>query len=147
MCFFVCFFFSSRRRHTRCALVTGVQTCALPISHPGTLAKYLPPAAPDAAAQAVIKPAGGDSLSVYVNPYSGQVLGALPERGTLMWTIRRLHSLDYFGPIANGAIEISAGWSILLVLTGIYLWWPRGRKQGVVSVRGSTLKRARKIAG
>src|SRR3546814_3655463 len=29
MCFF---FFSSRRRHTRCALVTGVQTCALPIS-------------------------------------------------------------------------------------------------------------------
>src|SRR3546814_6411266 len=35
------FFFSSRRRHTRCALVTGVQTCALPISlranGPGTL--------------------------------------------------------------------------------------------------------------
>src|SRR3546814_5779275 len=28
-CFFFCF--SSRRRHTRCALVTGVQTCALPI--------------------------------------------------------------------------------------------------------------------
>src|SRR3546814_6786932 len=26
------FFFASRRRHTRCALVTGVQTCALPIS-------------------------------------------------------------------------------------------------------------------
>src|SRR3546814_7109659 len=42
MLFFLCavvfvicvivFFFSSRRRHTRCALVTGVQTCALPIS-------------------------------------------------------------------------------------------------------------------
>src|SRR3546814_15727763 len=31
MLYFV-FFFSSRRRHTRCALVTGVQTCALPIS-------------------------------------------------------------------------------------------------------------------
>src|SRR3546814_4233118 len=29
---FLSFFFSSRRRHTRCALVTGVQTCALPIS-------------------------------------------------------------------------------------------------------------------
>src|SRR3546814_2224872 len=29
------FFFSSRRRHTRCALVTGVQTCALPIYQPG----------------------------------------------------------------------------------------------------------------
>src|SRR3546814_5038351 len=30
----IMFFFSSRRRHTRCALVTGVQTCALPISVP-----------------------------------------------------------------------------------------------------------------
>src|SRR3546814_5820162 len=36
-CFFVCFV-SSRRRHTRCAVVTGVQTCALPIyPHPRSL--------------------------------------------------------------------------------------------------------------
>src|SRR3546814_4541994 len=35
LCFCSCFFFSSRRRHTRCALVTGVQTCALPISCSG----------------------------------------------------------------------------------------------------------------
>src|SRR3546814_5691039 len=33
-----CFvFFSSRRRHTRCALVTGVQTCALPIFREGAM--------------------------------------------------------------------------------------------------------------
>src|SRR3546814_768653 len=31
LCMVIYFFFSSRRRHTRCALVTGVQTCALPI--------------------------------------------------------------------------------------------------------------------
>src|SRR3546814_8451204 len=38
ICVFVFeFFFSSRRRHTRCALVTGVQTCALPISSPGVI--------------------------------------------------------------------------------------------------------------
>src|SRR3546814_16886517 len=35
----MCFFFSSRRLHTRCALVTGVQTCALPI-YPVTLLEY-----------------------------------------------------------------------------------------------------------
>src|SRR3546814_3579773 len=34
----ILFFFSSRRRHTRCALVTGVQTCALPIYHHSLLA-------------------------------------------------------------------------------------------------------------
>src|SRR3546814_5780012 len=31
MCLYSCVLFSSRRRHTSCALVTGVQTCALPI--------------------------------------------------------------------------------------------------------------------
>src|SRR3546814_8916087 len=35
VCLIMLFFFSSRRRHTRCALVTGVQTCALPISEKG----------------------------------------------------------------------------------------------------------------
>src|SRR3546814_10534202 len=43
---FICdlflFFFSSRRRHTRCALVTGVQTCALPISRVLRLAFLAP---------------------------------------------------------------------------------------------------------
>src|SRR3546814_5802828 len=42
---FVFFFFSSRRRHTRCALVTGVQTCALPI-----LARRIRSASPNWAA-------------------------------------------------------------------------------------------------
>src|SRR3546814_3478662 len=37
------FFFSSRRRHTRCALVTGVQTCALPISTRPAPPKATPP--------------------------------------------------------------------------------------------------------
>src|SRR3546814_1393772 len=36
------FFVSSRRLHTRCALVTGVQTCALPISDPATCHITLP---------------------------------------------------------------------------------------------------------
>src|SRR3546814_2972689 len=38
------FFFSSRRRHTRCALVTGVQTCALPICrhHKNSVASAAP---------------------------------------------------------------------------------------------------------
>src|SRR3546814_3047642 len=38
MCFVWVFFFTSRRRHTRCALVTGVQTCALPICAPARAA-------------------------------------------------------------------------------------------------------------
>src|SRR3546814_10447321 len=40
--FCLVFFFSSRRRHTRCALVTGVQTCALPISPHGVVSRLFP---------------------------------------------------------------------------------------------------------
>src|SRR3546814_3574116 len=40
---FIFFFFSSRRRHTRCALVTGVQTCALPISSHGITSNMILP--------------------------------------------------------------------------------------------------------
>src|SRR3546814_7747081 len=39
----ILFFFSSRRRHTRCALVTGAQTCALPISAASLWRRPLPP--------------------------------------------------------------------------------------------------------
>src|SRR3546814_19735945 len=45
MCLLCLFFFSSRRRHTRCALVTGVQTCALPISFFAAFLTALRPAA------------------------------------------------------------------------------------------------------
>lgn len=116
-------------------------TAAALQAQPGSLLKYLPPASPTSSAQAVVRASNGERLAVYINPYTAQVLGSLPERGTLMWTIRRLHSLDFFGPVANGLIEVAAGWSLLLVASGLYLWWPRGRKQGVISVRGTPAKR------
>src|SRR3546814_6812707 len=60
-CILVCFFLSSRRRHTRCALVTGVQTCALPISRrsPGQLQEHAGPPCPGLR-RAV--PGGGDRV-------------------------------------------------------------------------------------
>ena len=58
-----------------------------------------------------------------------------------MWTIRYLHSLKYFGPFARALIEIAGGWSILLVGTGLYLWWPRGQAGGVVTGRGTPRRR------
>src|SRR3546814_6168639 len=55
------FFFAGRGRHTICALVTGVQTCALPISPSGqaTLVRLLPGTAARAAPAAAAKPIGG----------------------------------------------------------------------------------------
>lgn len=83
----------------------------------------------------------GIKTSVYVDPYTGRALGSLPQGGTAMGVVRKIHSLAFFGQVANAAMEIAAGWAILLVVTGTYLWWPRKDGGGVVSVRGRPRQR------
>ncbi|WP_415839792.1 PepSY-associated TM helix domain-containing protein [Paracoccus yeei] len=107
---------------------------------PGKAVKYTDPADAGASTEITVATEAG-KMAVYVNPYDGLVLGAMPDRSTLMWTVRTLHSFKYFGTYARYIIEIAAGWSILLVGTGIYLWWPRGQRGGVVSVRGNPQRR------
>jgi uncharacterized iron-regulated membrane protein len=94
------------------------------------------PAEDGSSAEVQVTASSGEKLSVYVDPSRGTVLGTLPQGGTVMGVVRKIHSLAFFGTIANAVMEIAAGWAILLVLTGIYLWWPRGSAEGVVTVRG-----------
>ncbi|NDW06237.1 PepSY-associated TM helix domain-containing protein [Jiella pacifica] len=108
---------------------------------PGTAVKYTDPTDPGASAEITVATAEKGKLAVYVDPYDGKVLGSLPDRGTVMWTIRTLHSLKYFGTTARTLIEIAGGWAILLVGTGLYLWWPRGKGGGVVTLRGAPRNR------
>ena len=103
---------------------------------PGRFVRYVPADAPTASAQVDIVSASGDKWMVYVDPPRARVLGSLPDRGSLMGTVRRLHSLKIVGPVARGLVEMAAGWALLLAATGVYLWWPRGQAGGVVSVRG-----------
>ncbi|QJP17080.1 PepSY domain-containing protein [Starkeya sp. ORNL1] len=108
---------------------------------PGTAVKITMPANPTSSAEVTVKTADGDKYAVYVDPYDAHALGELPDRGTVMWLVRRLHSLAEFGPGATAIIEIVGGWAILLVATGFYLWWPRKQTGGVVSVRGTPQRR------
>src|SRR3546814_10275251 len=61
------FFFSSRRRHTRCALVTGVQTCALPISASGRLTAYVNDTQAVTNSLDTSALTGGDFIKFYTN--------------------------------------------------------------------------------
>ncbi|MCK2184278.1 PepSY-associated TM helix domain-containing protein [Halomonas getboli] len=107
----------------------------------GEAFRYVPPADATRAAEVDVTQPGGSRTAVFVDPYDGEVTGQMPYRGTVMWWVRHLHSLSLFGTGASLIIEIVGGWTILLVLTGAYLWWPRGRRGGVVSVRGKPGKR------
>src|SRR3546814_7641630 len=78
ICFyFFFFFFSSRRRHTRCALVTGVQTCALPIFVAET--QRVDQAVDDRRHDVDVEKAGrGDKCEQGIQP---QPVGSLRHRG------------------------------------------------------------------
>src|SRR3546814_2299904 len=80
----MCFFFSSRRRHTRCALVTGVQTCALPIFYAGAQLTVPGVAAPVAA---------GPATASYT-VQRGDTLGSIASRGgTTIATVISLNGI------------------------------------------------------
>src|SRR3546814_2168521 len=80
------FFFSSRRRHTRCALVTGVQTCALPISQRHPRARRLTlRLAPDASEVRITMPAWARSAEAIAFAHArrdwlGAQLTRIPQR-------------------------------------------------------------------
>ena len=78
---------------------------------------------------------GGAVRQVFLDPASGALLGSMAEADRLMPLVKRIHSLTVAGTAGNALIEIVAGWVIVLVLTGAYLWWPRGRKVGVFRIR------------
>lgn len=101
-------------------------------AHPGTFTAYTPASAPNRSAEVDIVGDDGLSNTIYVDPYDGRVLGALWDGGAAgspaMHVVRKLHSLEYVGWFGNRLIEAAAGWMVLLVASGIYLWLPRGRK-------------------
>lgn len=63
---------------------------------------------------------------VFLDPVSAGVAGSIPERARLMVVVKRLHSMSLAGAAGRVAVELAAGWAIVLVATGLALWWPRG---------------------
>lgn len=102
----------------------------------GEVANVLVPARPDEAVRITVRMPNDSRRTVFVDPHDAQVTG-VTGYGGVMETVKRLHSLELFGPVMNIVVEIVAGWAIILVATGIFLWWPRGRPVGVVSIRAT----------
>lgn len=105
------------------------------VARPGQAVRFVAPAAPGRSAEVgVSTPAG--TVAVYLEPVTGRVLGELRDDHRLMEVVKRLHSLAIAGRWANLWVEVVAGWAIVLVVSGVVLWWPRGRQAGVYRVRG-----------
>ncbi|MDG9779682.1 PepSY-associated TM helix domain-containing protein [Metapseudomonas otitidis] len=94
--------------------------------HPeAVVSKYLPPVAEGWSGQFVITEQGRE-LNLFIDPYSGRVLGTQDALWNLQAAARKLHGDLLIGPLGDRLIELAAGWGIVLVVSGLYLWWPRG---------------------
>lgn len=102
----------------------------------GEVVNVLVPARPDEAVRITVRLPDDSRRTAFVDPHDGRLTG-VTAWGGVMETIKRLHSLELFGPLMNMVVEIVAGWAIILVATGVFLWWPRGRAVGVVAIRAT----------
>jgi uncharacterized iron-regulated membrane protein len=110
-------------------------------AQPGTAVRFVSPSAPGRSAEVGVRTASEGVVAVYLDPADGRVLGQLADRTRLMTVIKHLHSLALVGTIGNLWMEVVAGWAIVLVVSGLFLWWPRGRAGGVLRVRGQPRQR------
>lgn len=121
-------------RLSAAALVTAVERQA-----DGTVTQIAKPAAATESWRMTLRLPEGGTRMAFVDPTDGHLLG-LTRPGGIMGLVKDLHSLIITGPIGNALIEIAAGWAILLVLTGLYLWWPRNGSP-VLGLRGAPRQR------
>ncbi|MCK6257813.1 PepSY domain-containing protein [Fictibacillus sp. KIGAM418] len=64
-------------------------------------------------------------MTVFVNPYTNKIVGTLGNEGKLMEVMKKLHGEIMVGTIGDRIVELSACWIMILLVTGVYLWWPR----------------------
>lgn len=100
----------------------------------GEVAAVLMPDRPDRAVRLTVRGAEGREWFVFVDPHDARVTGTA-SAGGITETVKRLHSLEIVGRWGNILVEIVAGWAMILVATGIFLWWPRRRGVGVTTIK------------
>jgi uncharacterized iron-regulated membrane protein len=64
---------------------------------------------------------------VFVNPYTARVIGSLAASDWWPGWSRALHGGWPLGKPGSWLLELADGWSIFMIASGLYLWWPRGR--------------------
>lgn len=121
-------------------VIAAVAVAAVPGSR---LHKYELPQSDRSAVRVLV---GTDSADrrVYVDPYRLTPLKVVTEDDRPMQIVSRLHGELLAGAWGSYIVEIAACWTLVMILTGLYLWWPRGRK-GLAGVLYPRLSGGRRL--
>jgi len=105
----------------------SAQAAAALAAVPGAaLNAYELPPSTDAAARVLVGE-GERLVRVYVHPQTLAILKVVDEDTRPMRFIFRLHGELMLGDRGSMIVELAASWTIVMLLTGLFLWWPRGR--------------------
>ncbi|MES3081880.1 PepSY-associated TM helix domain-containing protein [Sphingomonas faeni] len=96
-------------------------------AHPGAATRIDLPGAPNRSAVVFVTPDHGEPLRVAVDPATGRVLGSTIYTRTLVGFADEMHGSLTLGTVGDRIVELAACWALVLIVTGVYLWWPRGR--------------------
>lgn len=79
---------------------------------------------------------------LYIDPYAQKVTGIVNVDETDMYKVRKLHGELLLGSYGTKVVELVASWMVVLIITGLYLFWPRGGGiKGFFTVRTHQSKR------
>ena len=65
------------------------------------------------------------SFTIFIDPYTGKVIGELNNEERIMDKIEEIHGELMAGTIGDRIVELAACWTIVLIVTGLYLWSPK----------------------
>lgn len=99
---------------------------ALEAAPGASLVRLILPAGPDdPTIEAELAGAGGPQ-TLWIDRSTGAVLHQVETPGRFMNVVKRIHGTLLAGNRGSLVVEIMASWMIILIVTGVYLWWPRG---------------------
>ncbi|KAA0547137.1 PepSY domain-containing protein [Bacillus sp. BGMRC 2118] len=68
------------------------------------------------------------SMTIFVDPYTGNLMGELKNEDRIMNKIEEFHGELMAGTAGDRIVELAACWAIVLIVTGLYLWFPRKKR-------------------
>lgn len=82
--------------------------------------------------------------SLFIDPYKGKVTGKIKTQEGSMYKVRKIHGELLMGRFGTKIVELVASWLIVLIITGIYIFWPSS-KQGLLAFILPRTKAGRRI--
>lgn len=105
--------------------------------------EYVLPKTVDEASRFSVTTAEGNNIQALVNPYTGELTGQLDRDGNLYNLATEIHGTLMVGVTGDRLIEVAASFGVLLIVSGLYLWWPRDKaaRAGFLRIRTSIGRR------